>query len=158
MGKSENPPEVGLDLFGDTVVLPSGRRGRPAHRWALTTQNAVTMGCAMGLTNEEIAKGIGVSLPTLRKYYFSVLARRDMHRTRLELWRATTLQQQAAAGNIGAMKELDKIMLRFDRIAAERRLRDRKPEPEIVGKKEQARRDAKAAAAGDDDLNPGFLH
>ncbi|WP_246022241.1 hypothetical protein [Pararhodobacter zhoushanensis] len=158
MGKSENQSAVGVNLFGDTVVLPSGRRGRPAHCWALSTENMVTMGCALGLSDGEIAQGIGVSLPTLRKYYFSALQRRDMHRTRYELWRAAKLAELGDCGNVGALKELEKTMLRFDRLAAEKKLRDAVSEPEAVGKKEQARRAAKTAAAGDNDLTPGLWH
>ena len=146
------------DLFGDLTTLPSGRRGRPSHRWAQSAADKVMLGLAMGYTNAEIASGLGISLPTLRKYYFSELKRRDMQRARFELWRAEQLARAANDGNVGAMKQLGQLMERRDRQLAEQRLReeDEKPVPP-QGKKEQARLDAQAAVS-DPDLTPGWHH
>lgn len=147
--------KIVTDLFGDAVTLPSGRRGRPAHRWSKEAADRVILGCAMGYTPSEIAEGLGVSLPTLRKYYFSELKMRDMHRTRSELWMAQRLAEQANQGNVGALKELRRTFEVRDRILAERKLRNETTE-EPIGKKEEARRAANAAADSDPLLQPGF--
>ncbi|WP_299647973.1 hypothetical protein [uncultured Jannaschia sp.] len=148
-----------VDLFGDVTTLPSGRRGRPSHRWSQSNANRVIMGLAMGYTNVEIAAGLGISLPTLRRYYFSELKRREMQRTRFELWRAETLAVQAASGNVGAMKELGNLMKRRDEHLADAGFRadvDPTPPPKL-GKKEQDRQNAEHAVE-DPDLMPGNWH
>lgn len=144
---SEN---LARDLFGGLSALPSGRRGRPAHRWSQTAENRVLLGLAMGYSDSEIASGIGVSAPTLRKYYFSALKRRDMQRCRYELWRAETLATLAGEGNIGAMKELGRIFESRDRRIAEERVRassDNAP-VEMIGKKEADRLAAERLVEG----------
>lgn len=103
----------------------------------------------MGYSDSEIANGLGVSVPTLRKYYFSELKRREMQRARFELWRAETLAKEAGQGNVGAMRELGKILEKRDRRLAEERVKaagDARPREEPIGKKEAARRAAEAAA------------
>lgn len=153
--------EIARDLFGGLRELPSGRRGRPSHLWSQEAENRVILGLAMGYSDKEIAFGLGISTPTLRKHYFSVLKRRDMQRTRFELWRAEVLANEAAAGNVGAMKELTKIVEKRDRHLAEERLRNARPDEEPKGKKEQRREAAGKIAGGEadlwgDDLKPGL--
>lgn len=146
------------DLFGDVVTLPSGRRGRPAHRWSKSSADKVILALAGGYSHEDIAKGLGISQPTLRKYYFSELKQQGQ-RTRFEFWRMHNLAEQANAGNVGAMKELGKIMDKRDRHLAEKEFRDGKPDrEEQLGKKEAARRAAEGQAKGDPDLTPGVWH
>lgn len=146
------------DLFGDVVTLPSGRRGRPAHRWSKSNADKVILGKAGGYADEDIAKGLGVSLPTLRKYYFSELSQQGQ-RIRFDFWRMHNLAEQANGGNVGAMKELGKMMEKRDRHLAEKEFRDGKTDrEEPVGKKEAARRAAEGQATGDPDLTPGLWH
>lgn len=148
------------DLFGDLVTLPSGRRGRPSHVWTKSNADKVIIGLAMGYGDAEIASGLGISLPTLKKYYFSELKRREMQRTRFELWRAKQLADQAAGGNVGAMKELTKIMEARDRARTLARFGDddqTEERGERLGKKEQARRDAAAIVKDDADHDWGGL-
>ncbi|WP_347311376.1 hypothetical protein [Defluviimonas sp. SAOS-178_SWC] len=150
---------LATDLFGDLVTLPSGRRGRPAHCWTKSNADKVILGLAMGYSDPEIASGMGISLPTLKKYYFSELKRRDMQRTRFELWRAKVLADEANAGNVGALKELGKVVEKRDRHLAEQRLRSEPSQrDEPVGKKEAARRAAAEQADADPDLTPGLWH
>jgi hypothetical protein len=151
--------EIVTDLFGGLRQLPSGGRGRPAHRWSQDKEDRVLLGLAMGYSDAEIALGLEISVPTLRKHYFSALKRREMQRTRFELWRADVLARQANLGNVGAVKELGKIMERRDRYLADLRLQGRgEPEPK-KGKKELRREAAERAAEGAADgwgdlLNP----
>ncbi|UWQ16146.1 hypothetical protein K3551_09360 [Jannaschia sp. M317] len=145
------------DLFGGLRTLPSGRRGRPAHCWSQENENIVILALAQGYSDAEAARALGISLPTLRKYYFSTLKMRDMQRTRQELWLLARLAEQVNAGNVGAMKEMKKQMAARDRVLAERALKQSEDEaPSMpVGKKEQARRDAEQAIE-DPDLTPGL--
>jgi transcriptional regulator with XRE-family HTH domain len=144
-----------VDLFGDLTTLPSGRRGRPAHRWSQNSANRVILALAMGYSDAEIAEGLGVSAPTLRKYYFSELKRRKMQRTRFELWRAETLAALAGAGNVTALKELGKVMEKRDRHLAEQRLRQ-SDDRSKMGKKEARIEAARTALESDDLLTPGY--
>lgn len=75
--------------------------GYSAIRWSQSAENRVTLGLAMSYSDAEIAKGLGISLPTLRKYYFSALRRRNMQRLRFEMWRAEVLADQAKAAGPG---------------------------------------------------------
>lgn len=150
------------DLFGELTVMPSGRRGRPSHQRSQSAANRVILGCAMGLSAEEIARGVGVSVPTLRRYYFSELKARDMHRTRLELWKAERLAEAVNGGNVGAARELQKTLERFDRIRQARDLaadgEKAKPDPKL-GKKAAAKKAAEQAIKdgwGGDLLPNGF--
>ena len=144
-----------VDLFGDVTTLPSGGRGRPAHRWSQRAENVVILGLAMGYTDAQIADGLGVSPPTLRKYYFSTLKRRRMQRARFDLWRAATLADLANAGNVTALKELGKVMIARDRHLAEERMRE-SDDANKVGKKAAQIAAAEAALESDDLLKPGY--
>jgi len=147
-----------FDLFGDPVRRSDGRRGRPAHRFSQEIDNKIKMLLALGWSNERIARGCRMSVPTLRKYYFSALTVRDAQRDRLDAWRFGQAFAAAGAGNVGAMRLLDQMIQRNDTMQAAARLRDAE-KPEAVGVKEQARRDADAAiddgGTWGDDLKPG---
>lgn len=156
---------LGTDLFGDTVVLPSGRRGRPAHRWSQENHDRVVIGLALDYSDQEISFSLGISLPTLRKYYFSALKRRAMEKTRFELWQAHTLATLANAGNVAALKELRRIEAKRANVLAARRMADAdapvQSNSERLGKKKQAQQDAELIAEGSsefwgDDLKPGY--
>lgn len=158
----ENRPDVLVDLFGDALTLPSGRRGRPSHRWSKSNADRVLLGLALGYSDPEIAQGIGVSTPTLRKHYFSELKRRDMQRVRLEFWRVHKLAEQGERGNVGALKELGKIMEGRERSLAARRLRDEDQDDDTPilpeGKKAQREAQAREALRSDPLLRPNGLH
>ena len=136
------------DLFGDAVTLPSGRRGRPAHKWSKSSADKVILGLAMGMTADEIANGLGITSPTLRKYYFSELKRRDMQRDRFELWRVHQLADLANDGNVSALKELGKLMANRDRAKALAELgdEDELPKAPRLGVKQQRVQAADEAA------------
>jgi hypothetical protein len=96
---------------------------------------------ALGWTNPRIATALGVTLPTLHKYYFYELRQREVARDRLELRRLELAWELAEKGNVGAFKEFGKLVERNDRMELERELatapkRDEKAAPaERVGKK-----------------------
>lgn len=130
-----------VDLFGELVALPSGRRGRPAHVACQKNRNKVIMLLAMGWSNQRIANALHTSLPTLRKYYFSELKARDIQRDRLDAWRFEVVMEKAADGDMPAMKELGRLIDRNDKALAAARMVD-EPPAEAIGKKEEARRAA----------------
>jgi len=146
------------DLFGDVVTLPNGRRGRPAHVACQKNRNKVIMLLALGWSNQRIADALHVSLPTLKKYYFSELKARSVQRDRLDAWRFEVVIKKATSGDMSAMKELDRMIVRNDRVLAAARIAD-EPADEKVGKKEEARRAAadlvRDGGAWGDDLAPG---
>ncbi len=144
---SENLGEV--DLFGDPVRLPNGRRGRPAHTFSQKIENKIKLLLALGWSFERIAKACHISVPTMRRYYFSALKAREAQRDRLVAWQFEKLFEMASSGNVGALKELQRMIERNDQMLAADRLAkvaDKDDHKEKVGKKELARRAALEAA------------
>ena len=109
-----------LDLFGDPVPANWGERGRPEHIASQQNRNKVSMLVAFGWSNKRIAAALFVTLPTLRKHYFSELRFRAIARDRLDAGLAMKLWDQVQAGNVGAMKEFQKLLERNDRMEVER--------------------------------------
>ncbi|WP_202594728.1 hypothetical protein [Sphingomonas paucimobilis] len=100
--------DLGVDLFGDPIQPDREARGRPEHRWSLANSNKVLLAFARGLSVKEAAVAIGVSAPTLRKVYFSEVAKRNDARLRMEMTQLSRLNDAAADGNVTAEKELFK--------------------------------------------------
>ena len=149
------------DLFGELTRLPSGKRGRPAHRYAVEIANKIALGLALGWSQTRIANGVNISIPTMKQYYSSILKRREMQRDRLELWKFDKLQQLGVDGNVAALKEMDRMLVKNDMMSASARARsdqDDLPEEtkEALGKKELAKRDATDLVDREDWLTPGF--
>lgn len=135
-----------FDLFGDPVLPRQEGRGRPEHLWTLENSNKVLLAFARGLTVKQAATIIGVSAPTLRKVYFSEVAKRTEASLRMEMTQLARLNKMAADGNVSAEKELFKQM---ERLRQRDQVRAAAPaptmtsaKPEKLGKKEAARRAA----------------
>jgi hypothetical protein len=60
---------------------------------------------ALGWSNKRIASALFVTLPTLRKHYFSELKFREVARDRLTANMATKLWDAVHGGNVAAGKE-----------------------------------------------------
>ncbi|MGD9923915.1 MAG: hypothetical protein AB7V13_21110 [Pseudorhodoplanes sp.] len=103
-----------LDLFGDPIPEGHGKRGRPPHVVTNQNRNKVIMLLALGWSNERIASAISVTLPTLRKHYFSQLKVRDIQRDRLMASLAMRLWTQVEAGNVTGMREFQRFLDRND--------------------------------------------
>lgn len=99
---------MGLDLFGDPVLPREEARGRPEHKWSRENSNKVLLAFARGLDVKGAATAIGVSVPTLRKHYFSEVAKRDAAKLRMEMTQLARLNKAAEAGSVSAEKELGK--------------------------------------------------
>ncbi len=141
-----------VDLFGDPVRLANGRRGRPAHRYDQKTANKIMMLLAMGWAQERIANACHISVPTLRKHYFSILKTRDIQRDRLVAWQFEKLAEQADKGNVGAMRELNRMIDRNDDLVAEAKLRAKGPAETAAPPKGKKELSAEAAQRAEQEL------
>ncbi|WP_167685889.1 resolvase [Parasedimentitalea denitrificans] len=155
--------EQDFDLFGDPVRLPNGKRGRPAHVPSQKNRNKIIVLLALGWGNERIAGAMHISQPTLRRYYFSELKRRDIQRDRLDAWRFEKIVDQVESGNVGAMRLLDQMIAKNDQVLTDAKIRaaqNGEKKTEYIGKKEVDRQAADSAVKGnspgwEDDLTPG---
>lgn len=130
---------LGTDLFGDPVVERAEGRGRPPHVWSRENSNKVLLAFARGLSVKDAATAIGVSVPTLRKVYFSEVAKRAAAKLRMEITQLARLNALAEKDNVSAEKELRK---QLDRMEQRDRQQAIAPPPTKkapkLGKKEQA--------------------
>ena len=132
-----------FDLFGDPVPANWGERGRPEHIVTQQNRNRVSMLVALGWSNKRIAAALFVTQPTLRKHYFSELRFRDVARDRLNAELAMKLWEQVQTGNVGGIKEFQKLLERNDLMqygqTSQPRKADGKPLKQVkLGKKEEA--------------------
>lgn len=131
-----------LDLFGDPVVERRQGRGRPEHAWSLRNSNKVLLLFAARRSKADAAAAIGISVRTLEKHYFRELAYRHTAALRFEAEQLDRLNEAAKTGNVGAEKELRKMM---ERSILEQLPKSMKPaKAEKLGKKQQRRADAAA--------------
>lgn len=141
-----------------------GARGRPPHVPTEENVNKVKLLMALHWTAERIANALGISQPTLRRHYLSVLKVRALARDALEARRAELLWQQVEKGNVGAMKQFGQMVEAADRKAMARAAAeddDEMPEGRTpptsgyVKKTIRAADQAQAALLIDPDLQPG---
>lgn len=130
--------DVVFDLFGNPSRPGRGQRGRPAYEATEKDRNKVKMLLALGWGNQRIANALAISLATLKRYFRSELKVRDEMRDRFDAERIMSVADAALKGNVGAARELQRLIDRNDRMEVERKLAE-KPEqkrPETVGKKQ----------------------
>jgi hypothetical protein len=146
-----------MDLFGNPVPAHFGMRGRPPYEPNQKDANKIKLLLALGWSNERVARAIGITQPTLRKYYFSLLKCRDYQRDMMEAERMTRLYEMGMAGNVGAIKEFDRLLERNDAMVAQADVTSRpkadreervKSDIRRMGKKEQAQQDAEQVSLG----------
>ncbi|MNU34510.1 hypothetical protein D3C71_230930 [compost metagenome] len=128
------------DLWGDPWTPPKDRRGRKSHRWLKQVAENVAVLKASGLTVELIASRIGLSEPTLRKYYFREL---DEGAGLAQAVLNEAMWKKALAGNVGAARYIREEFGKGDVKTAANRVREREQAPVALGKKEERK-----AAAG----------
>lgn len=121
--------EAIFDLFGNPVEAKTGRPGRPRKEATLEDRNKVKMLLAVGWNNERIASVLHMSLPTFRKLFFQELKFRGVARDMLDARRLELAMAAAQDKNVGAMRQVDRLLEMFDRMEAERA---------YAGKKDQA--------------------
>jgi hypothetical protein len=144
--------DVKFDLFGDPVPDNFGKRGRPAHIPTSGNTNKVKMLVSLGWGNERIARAMGITPPSLRKHYFSVLKYRDEMRDRLDARYALKVWEQVEQGNVGAMRLWQQFIDRNDAAVGhnsfyseQRREEQDAPKDSPVGKKARQVLDAQTA-------------
>lgn len=140
--------EPNFDLFGNPVRAGHGERGRPSYEASVQDRNKVKLLLALGWVNQRIANALGISLPTLKRYFRAELKIRDAMRDRLDARRFEIAMEQANAGNMTALKVLGDLIDRSDRMAFEHAMgeSDRKAE-KPTGKKIVDEQRAKTADA-----------
>lgn len=138
--------------------------------------NKIKLLLALGWANKRIAGALGISEPTLRKHYLSVLKVRALARDALDARRAELLWAQVEKGNVGAFKQWTLLQEANDRMRwanGQRRGDDAgdeeddeapvkaKSEPvrrTYLGKKDAALIAAEDAIGSDPDLQPSLLN
>lgn len=160
------------DLFGNPVADGKGKPGRPRTVASPRDRDRVKLLLAMGWPNGRIAAALEMSEPTFRREFRSELRARYQMRDRLDARRLEIAMEQANDGNIGALKELGRMIDESERRFREEEMRrrqaaaktdqsdaDEDPAPKrYVGKKEMAAAAARRVLRDDewgDDLSPG---
>lgn len=131
--------DVAFDLLGDPIPPNQGKRGRPQHVPTKENANKIMLLLAQGWADVRIAGALGITIPTLKKHYFSVLKTRDIARDRVESIGLLSLWNMGREGNVAAMKE---YFRRHDAAIGDLFNAKVDKETEKVGKKEQTRREA----------------
>ena len=77
---------------------------------------------ALGWSNPRIAAALEITPPTLHKYFKRELEEREHMRDRLDARRFEIAAEQMNAGNVAALRELNKMVEASDRLEMSRRL------------------------------------
>ncbi|MER9710185.1 hypothetical protein NKJ13_07935 [Mesorhizobium sp. M0174] len=106
-----------FDLFGNPCDTDQRKAGRPEHK--PTEENIINIMVllASGMKNREVAKTLGISVPTLRKHYLHLTRNRDVLLARLKAKLRTAQIQQGLAGNAAALSASLRML---DTVSAER--------------------------------------
>ncbi len=129
-----------FDLFGNPLLATDPKRGRPEHEPSEENIIFVMVLLASGMNNGEVAKTLGLSVPTFRKHYFHLIKQRHLMLDRLKTKLRVTQIKQGLAGNSSA---LNAALSMLDRVGSERAEADfsnrhKKAAPaKKLGKKEQ---------------------
>lgn len=137
--------DLSFDLLGDPIPENWGKRGRPPHIPTQENRSKVRLLLGLGWTKQRIARALRITQDTLRKHYFVELRQRDEARDALKAAHLMMLYRAADAGNVGAMKELGRIIEMDDLARMPQRPRRGEPKPERLGKKAEAERAAQSA-------------
>ncbi|WP_411340321.1 hypothetical protein V6U71_21535 [Sphingopyxis sp. J-6] len=141
---SEGP----VDLFGNPIDFAKpAEPGRPAHVPSAENHNKILLLAATGKSLKECAVAVGLSVPTLRKHYFSAVQQFDRARLMLTGERLSQLAAEAAKGNVAAIKELGKEIERGELRALGERVKDR-GKSELPAKAKGLKEQRKEAAQG----------
>lgn len=146
-----------FDLFGDPIPDNWGMRGRPEH--IATEENAfkIKVLLADGWTLKRIAGVLDITVPTLRKHYFSVLRKHESMRDKLRAAHRSAVYKKALDGDSSAQRLMWQMMQADELQPTPQRVDDRNgnPRDEKLGKKAQAERDAHIPTGGWDDILGG---
>lgn len=132
------------DLLGDPIPDNHGGRGRPAHIPTDRNRVKIRLLLAGGFRPPYIARALRITEPTLRRHYRADLRHADEARPALEAERRFLVYEAATKGNVGAMRELGRLIDRDGIEALSHAVQSR---GDAVG---QARGDAAGQARGSD--------
>jgi hypothetical protein len=146
-----------LDLLGDPIRPLPDKRGRRKLRFPDEVYETVEVLSASGMLQDDIADAVGISAPTLRKYFRPEL---DKGAARQRARVLGVLAREADKGNVSAAKaylnEIDRhaAAAAFSRRDRERSAQPPPPPPARMGKKAAARAQADAVMAAGDKFAP----
>lgn len=151
---------VKFDLLGDPIPDNHGKRGANGHVATAENVSKVRTLLVSGMTFQQIAVQMGISVPTLRRHYFqsgkvSYAQARSRALAEARARNLMRLQEQADKGNVSALKavvqqidaaaidQMDRDARRGDR--GRKRPAEPTEAPVSQGKKAQSRQAALAA-------------
>lgn len=131
-----------FDLLGDPIPEGRGAPGRTGH--VPTAENARKIRALLvaGMKNQQIARELGISVPTLRKHYFQsgkINARlaREMAIAEMRARNILRLDKEADKGNVSAMRALEPLIEKAERDMVEREVGADAPREKSQGVKRQ---------------------
>ena len=131
-----------FDLLGDPIPEGRGGPGRTGH--IATSKNASKIRALLvaGLNNSQIARELGISVPTLRKHYFQsgkIKAKlaREMAIAEMRARNILRLDAQADKGSVSAMRALEPLLEKAEREIAEREMSSDQPRQQSPGVKQR---------------------
>jgi len=143
------------DLLGDPLTALPDKRGRRKLRFPLEVYEKVEVLSAGGLSQDDIADAVGISAPTLRKYFRPELGQAAARQRARVLG---VLAAQTDKGNVSAAKAYLSVIDRHEAAAVFHRRERGAPAARgsapKVGKKATARNDAAAEVSVDDKFAP----
>ena len=135
MGDDSEP----TDLLGDPLLPLPDKRGRRKLRFPAEVYEKVEVLAAAAMTHDEISDAVGISAPTLRKYFRQEL---DGALSRQRAEALSLLAEQARKGNVSAIKAyLAEVDKRWAAAGLEKRAKPGGANAVRKGKKEE-RQDA----------------
>lgn len=132
------------DLLGDPWTPPRDPRGRKRHRRLPQVAEKVAVLRALGHRVEDIARRLGLSEPTLRKYYFRELENAS---ALAEAVLDEKIWTRAMEGSVPAQRLLKDMLAKGKAAVPLKPVKAPEKAPKL-GKKEQANLDALSAHEG----------
>lgn len=131
-----------FDLLGDPIPDGRGEPGRTGH--IPTAENAKKIRALLvsGMKNPQIARELGISVPTLRKHYFqsgkiNAKLAREMAIAEMRARNILRLDAQADKGSVSAMRALEPLIDKAEREIIERDMGSDAPHEKSQGLKRQ---------------------
>jgi len=131
-----------FDLLGDPIPDGRGEPGRTGHIPTVENARKIRALLVAGMKNQQIARELGISVPTLRKHYFQsgkINARlaREMAIAEMRARNILRLDKEADKGNVSAMRALEPLIEKAERDLIEREVGADAPREKSQGVKRQ---------------------
>lgn len=124
-----------FDLLGDPIPEGRGKPGRTGHVPTAENARKIRSLLVAGLKNAQIARELGITVPTLKKHYFhngkvNAKLAREMAIAEMRARNILRLDAEADKGNVSAMRALEPLLEKAERDLVERELSREKPAKE----------------------------